>query len=55
LLDKFFFLELVTRIKSVGGEAVGPRRAADAQVDAAGVQRLQQLEVFGHFQGRVVG
>ena len=37
------------------GELVGTRRPADAQVDAAGVQRLQHAELFGDHQRGVVG
>jgi hypothetical protein len=37
------------------GDLVGARRAADAQVDPARVQRLQRAELLGHHQRRVVG
>ena len=39
----------------VRGGAVGARRAAEAQIDPAGKQRLQHLEPLGHHQRRVVG
>ena len=38
-----------------GGVQVRTRRPADAEVDAAGVQRLQQRELLGHHQRGVVG
>ena len=34
---------------------VGAGRAAEAEIDAAGKQRLQHLEALGHHQRRVVG
>ena len=37
------------------GGAVGARRAAEAEIDAAGKQRFQHLEAFGHHQRRMVG
>ena len=39
----------------VGGGAVGAGRAAEAEIDAAGKQRLQHLEALGHHQRRMVG
>ena len=33
---------------------VGARRAAEAEIDAAGKQRLQHLEALGHHQRRMV-
>jgi len=39
------------RLRSVG---VGPRRAAQAQVDAPGIERLEGAELFGHHQRRMV-
>src|SRR5690606_13912782 len=33
---------------------IGPRRAADAQVDAAGVQRLERVERLGDAQRSVI-
>ena len=39
----------------VGRGAVGARRAAEAEIDAAGKQRLQHLEALGHHQRRMVG
>ena len=39
----------------VRGRAIGAGRAAEAEIDAAGKQRLQHLEAFGHHQRRVVG
>ena len=37
----------------VGGDRIGPRRAAEAEIDAAGKQRLQYLETFrDHRAGR---
>jgi len=38
-----------------GGHRVGARRPADAQVDAAGVERLQHAELLGDHQRGVVG
>jgi hypothetical protein len=37
------------------GDRVGSGRPADAEIDAAGKQRLQDLEALGHHQRRVVG
>ena len=39
----------------IGGGAVGAGRAAEPEIDAAGKQRLQHLEAFGHHQRRMVG
>ena len=39
----------------VGGGRIGAGRAAEAEIDAAGKQRLQHLEALGHHQRRVVG
>ena len=39
----------------VGRGAIGAGRATEAKIDAAGEQRLQHLEAFGHHQRRVVG
>ena len=36
------------------GGAVGAGRAAQSEIDAAGKQRLQHLEAFGHHQRRMV-
>jgi len=41
--------------QGVGGELVGARCTAKAQVDAAGIQRLQRAELFGDHQRRMVG
>ena len=38
-----------------GGDRVGPGGAADAEVDPARVGRLEQRELLGHHQRRVVG
>ena len=38
-----------------GRDPVGARRAADAEVDAAGVQRLEHPELLGDHQWHVVG
>ena len=38
----------------VGGGAIGAGRAAQAEIDAAGKQRLQHLEALGHHQRRMV-
>ncbi len=35
--------------------AIGAGRAAEAEIDAAGEQRLQHLEALGHHQRRMVG
>jgi hypothetical protein len=37
------------------GEGVGAGRAAEAEVDPAGVRRLQQRELLGDHEGCVVG
>jgi len=37
------------------GETVGPRRAADAEVDATGMQRLEEPIRLGDLEGRVIG
>ena len=37
------------------GGTIGARRAAEAQIDPAGKQRLQHLEALGHHQRRMVG
>ena len=39
----------------IGRGAVGAGRAAEAEIDPAGKQRLQHLEALGHHQRRVVG
>ena len=39
----------------VGGDGVGPRRAAEPEVDASWKQRLEHLEAFGHHERRMVG
>ncbi len=39
----------------VGGHGIGAGRAADAEIDAAGKQRLQHLEALGDHQRRMVG
>ena len=39
----------------VGGGRIGAGRAAEAEIDAAGKQRLQHLEALGHHQRRVIG
>ena len=39
----------------IGGGAIGARRAAKAEIDAAGKQRLQHLEALGDHQRRMVG
>ena len=39
----------------VRGGAIGAGRAAEAEIDPAGKQRLQHLEALGHHQRRVVG
>jgi len=36
------------------GERIGPRRAADAEIDASGKERAQHAERRGHFQRTVV-
>ena len=38
-----------------GGDPVGARRAAEAEVDAAGMERLERAELFGHGERGVVG
>ena len=37
------------------GQAVAARRSAEAEIDAAGVQRLEHAELLGHHERRVVG
>ena len=37
------------------GDRIGARRPAEAQVDAAGVERLECAELFGHGERGVVG
>ena len=39
----------------VAGDGVGARRTPDTQIDAAGVGRLEQRELLGHYEWRVVG
>ena len=41
--------------QGVAGDRVGAGRAADAEVDPPGVRRLQQRELLGHDERRVVG
>jgi hypothetical protein len=38
----------------VRGGRIGAGRAAEAEIDAAGIERLQHLEAFGHHQWGVV-
>ena len=38
-----------------GGHRVGAGRPADAEVDAAGMERLEHPELLGHHQRRMVG
>jgi len=37
------------------GDRVGARRAAEAQIDAARMQRLEDAERLGHVQRRMIG
>jgi hypothetical protein len=39
----------------VSRRAIGARRAAEAEIDAAGEKRFQHLEALGHHQRRMVG
>ena len=41
--------------QSERGERIGAGRAAEAEVDAAGMQRLEHAKRFGHGQRRVIG
>ena len=49
------FAAIEPAAQRVGCRAIGARRAAKAEIDPAGKQRLQHLEAFGHHQRRVVG
>ena len=63
-LEQQHFLEAVEKIVVIGDvlpaaqrerrDLVGAGRAPDAEIDAAGKQRLQHLEALGHHQRRVV-
>ena len=54
-LEKIIALAAVEpAAQRVRGGAVGARRAAEAEIDPAGKQRLQHLEALGHHQRRMV-
>ena len=38
-----------------GGELIAPRRPADAQIYASGIQRLQETKVLRHLERAVMG
>ncbi|MGY3462065.1 hypothetical protein ACVWW5_007515 [Bradyrhizobium sp. LM3.4] len=49
------FAAIEPATQRIGRGAVGAGGAAEAEIDAAGKQRLQHLEALGHDQRRVVG
>ena len=57
------FEDVVRKILGAGGVAaqgaqrllVGPRRAAEAEIDAAGIERFQRAELFGDDDRRMIG
>ena len=58
-LEAFKELVALARVlapaQRVGRYRIGARRAAEAEIDAAGKQRFEHLEPLGDHQGRVVG